>query len=115
MKKKMFLVLFPFIALLAGCNNISDLFFWQKKEEINLDFKEGASIDKANTKGALGDFELLAPGEGAIVSKVPTFSWSALKTPFPTLLKFALLRLSILNLQVLFIQKKQIFHQPHLS
>ena len=75
--KKRLLIILPLITLLAGCNNISDLFFWQKKDVIDLSYEEGTNANKTNTKGEIGDFELLAPGEGVIVNKEPTFSWSA--------------------------------------
>ena len=78
--KKFGLILFPFIAsLLAGCDAINNIFN-KNSSESNLppiDFKEGKSLDNSVKKGALGDFSLVAPGDGTIVDEQPTFTWTA--------------------------------------
>ena len=96
--KKRFLFLFPIIAsLLAGCNfkDInSAVIRWTNhhildpigskipgyvesdKANIELEFKEGKDLTQTNKKGALGDFNLIAPATGVIVNEQPTFSWS---------------------------------------
>ena len=63
MKKRLFLLI-PALALLAGCG------------KINLSFSEGKNLTEAHHKGALGDFALQTPADGAIVNGEPTFSWT---------------------------------------
>lgn len=56
--------------LLSGCNSYTP-------ETINLEFQENNSINTDMTKGALGDFSLLTPGNDQIIEDVPNFTWTA--------------------------------------
>ena len=89
MKKKL-LMLFPALALLAGCsisevntavvkwtnNNIIDKAFPSLKNSTKLDFEEGQSLDEVHQKGVLGNFNLVAPSNDSIVNEQPTFTWT---------------------------------------
>ena len=66
--RKRGLFLIPILAsLLAGCGKI---------DIINLSFDSGKDITQTFKKGALGDFSLVAPGDGVVVGEAPTFSWT---------------------------------------
>ncbi|MBR4377784.1 MAG: hypothetical protein IKP50_02740 [Bacilli bacterium] len=66
--RKRGLFLIPILAsLLAGCGKI---------DIINLSFDSGKDITQTFKKGALGDFSLVAPGDGVVVGETPTFSWT---------------------------------------
>ena len=90
MKKKALFLLTAISTLLAGCS-ISEVnnkvVEWTNKNIINtafpflvsptkLEFEEGQNINKAMDKGKLGEFDLLAPSNNAIVNEEPTFSWT---------------------------------------
>ena len=108
--KKKFALIFPVIALLAGCSQISDVLpFLKKTDNINLAFEEGENMTRANTKGAIGDFELLTPAEGAIVTSDPTFSWTKAENAISyTLEVCSNLSFSSLATNVVYIQETNI-------
>ena len=70
--RKLRLIFIPMIiSLLAGCD------FNLGGKNVDLSFTEGQELSQSVKKGELGDFELLTPTSGAIVTQEPTFSWTA--------------------------------------
>ena len=63
--KKRFLFALPILAsLLAGCG------------ATELSFESGQDLTPTHAKGALGDFQLVAPAANAVVHDQPTFTWT---------------------------------------
>jgi len=71
MKKINSLLALIALASLGSCSSKVDI----SQENINLEYSYNSDTPISNKKGALGDFNLLAPCDGTLVEEMPTFSW----------------------------------------